>query len=292
MTGMPTTIVSDLNDTVSNSIPSVSEEEIIPNTKQLTLADILEGYYEDLKDVSGFSAWVMRAWFNPERYTKSPWFSPEITAETVIMHITGNPKFPYSPSQLIEMYKAIPAIQHGLNANGAEKEIVELEEAIYKKGEQTLSAIGAQLGNVSATMVKKIGDGAEEKIKKFYNGVAPDDMSIEEEEDMFELIEDARMHASIDFAAALKSSNGDIKAFFAVLVKNQILSSNEVELISAEEIQGLVMLQSMDADIIEEILVEDLEDDDNIFKTFQNAVSKRVFPPGRRGRPRKANIGI
>jgi hypothetical protein len=265
-------------------------------------------YFEDVQNMNEFGAWIMRAWFNPERNSKSAWYAENLTQETVLDHILRNPKFPYSPSQLVEIWKAIPSIQRGLNSANSSDEISAVENTmgVYKKGEQTLSTIGAELGDVSATMVKKIGDGAEEKIKKFYGAKSPYDLSIEEEEEMINTVDQARSDAAVEFAATLVASAGNIKAFFDVLVKGQILSSNEVGLISAEEFQALYSLSMMNfetmdketvedlvangytiEDLIEEILVEDLEDDENVFKTFQNAVSKKVFPPGKRGRPKK-----
>lgn len=261
---------------------------------------VLDTYYSGVRDLDEFIAWIMRSWFDKEKYAKSRWFSEHVTSDNVLINIVENPNFPCSPAQLMEIWHYMPAIKVSLCSSSSNEDISAIETAlgskstggIYKKGEETLSAIGAEIGDISATMIKKLGDGAEEKIKKFYGYQSPFSLSEEKEEEIIELVENARVDAAVEYAQLVKNStdgdgNFDAKLFFEKLVKAQILSFKEIELISADEIQGLFMLFSMDEDIMEEVLMEDIEYSDNTFKTYQNAVSRKVFPAGRRGRPRK-----
>ncbi len=255
--------------------------------------EVVREYYEEVKDLIGFRTWIMNSWFNPEKHSGKVWFNAMVTPEMILGFITENPKFPYTPNQLADMWKTMPHIRRGLTSASADSDIEAVEVTIgttYKKGEQTLSSIGLELGDVSATMVKKIGDTAEEKVKRFYTELASD--SCIEEENALKLLDDARLHAAVEWATLLKNSEGNINAFFGFLVKAQILSIHEVGLLNPNEIDAILMLYQMEQEVIEEILIEDIEEDDNIFKTFQNAVSKRIFPGGKRGRPRLNNVGI
>lgn len=244
---------------------------------------------ENVQNKAKFCEWIMRAWFNPKKYSKSSWYNVNVDSSTVIEHIANLVSFPYSAQQLVEIWNIIPGLQFGLGApeTTVDDENV-TETAVYKKGEQTLSAIGAELGDISATMIKKIGDGAEEKLKKLYQNKSPvNDFSVDDEKSLNDLIENARFEASEEYASMLKNSNGDVNLFLVGLVKNQILSNNESSLISENEISNLKKLSMMDVDLIEEILLEDIDCDSNTFKTFQNAVSKKIYPNRKRGRPRK-----
>lgn len=266
-------------------VMDVVEEKIVYTTKE---QEIIDDYYCEVNNLNEFSAWIVRAWFNAEKHGNSVWYDVSITVNNVIFKILRNSKFPYTPSQLVDIWRNLPFLQKDLNNASANDDIQDIENvAIYKKGEQTLSSIGGDLGDISATMVKKLGDTAEEKIKKIYNFKSPEDLLVKEEEELFQVIEDARIEAATTYSTLLKSFNGDIKTFFAELVKRQILSSNEIDLITSDEIQGLTMLSGIDQDIIEEILLTDIEDEENTFKTYQNAVSNIIHPKGKRGRPKK-----
>jgi hypothetical protein len=59
-------------------------------------------------------------------------------------------------------------------------------------------------------------------------------------------------------------------------------------MIGETEVEGLMMLAKKSVEQIRNVLLADIERDDNIFKSFQTAVSRKVFPPPKKGRPPKA----
>ncbi len=251
---------------------------------------------ENVYNKPRFKEWIMRAWFNPSKHSQKSWFDATVTTTNVVEHLSNNLKvFPYTVQQLVEIWNIIPVIQHGLGVSkeddGESTQEEENESAIYKKGEKTLSEIGAEIGHVSATMIKKIGDGAEIKLNTLYKNKCPsDNSSIDDEISLNKSIDNAQLETSTKFAKILKDSNGDMEIFFSSLVKEQIITSNEIDLISGREKTGLSMLCGMESDIIEDILLEDIGHENNRFKTFQNAVSKTIYPNKKRGRPRKELI--
>jgi hypothetical protein len=155
----------------------------------------------------------------------------------------------------------------------------------YNKGEATLHEMSDELGNITATMVNKIFTSAAEKLRLLTGGTSPEDMEDEALTKLLARIDQAREEAAKVYAVALKGHQGNIQAFLDAEVKAQHMTGTERESVTSLEIQFLTALAEMEPEEIIRALLADIEEDDNIFKTFQNAASKRVFPR-RAGRPR------
>lgn len=253
-----------------------------------------DALYASVKDLPAFKAWVFRKYFGPANKDKR-WFDPNVTVDNVLDALV-KPRSPISPRGAMEVWKAMPLIQKGLSAADAEKDLDTVagmvgatdageEHDKYTKGDKTLKAMSKQLGDVTPAMVNKIFAGGAEKFKKLTGGISPEDMSDEDLVALGAQIDKAREETAVDFAKLLKASRGNTKKFLDALVKAQILTPGELGFLTDEEVGALTMLAGRTEDEIRGALLADINHDDNVFKTFQNAVSKRVFPPGKRGRP-------
>lgn len=248
--------------------------------------------FAGVRDLPAFKAWLFRSYFGPKNKGKR-WFDPSVTPDNVLGMLT-KPNSPISPRGAVEVWKNMPAIKKGLSAADADRDLDAVadlqggghEGEKYTKGDATLKAMSRELGDVTPTMVNKIFGGGAEKIKKLTGGMNPEDMGDEELAVLSSKIDAARRETAKDFAKLLRASRGNTKKFLDALVKSQVVTAGELGLLTDEEVGALTMLAGKPENEIQQALLADIDQDDNVFKTFQNAVSKRVFPPGKRGRPK------
>lgn len=247
--------------------------------------------YASVRDLPAFKKWLYTTYFGPSR-SGERWYDPNVTVDNVLDQLV-KPKSPISPKGAVEVWKHMPAIKKGLSAADADKDLDTVAALVggdegekYTKGDATLKAMSKSLGGVTPTMVNKIFAGGAEKIKKLTGGVNPEDMGDEDLAALSQRIDVARQETAVDFAKLLKASRGNTKKFLDGLVKSQVLTAGELGLLTDEEVGALTMLAGKPENEIQAALLADIDEDDNVFKTFQNAVAKRVFPAGKRGRPK------
>ena len=118
------------------------------------------------------------------------------------------------------------------------------------------------------------------KFRQLYGG-DPSKMEPEQIEALNAKIDEAREKAAVAFAEALVSSKGDMAKFGGALNAKGLLP--KAHAFSKEERQALqyIAKQYKPAQI-EQLLLADIEEDDNLFKSFQMAVARMVFPDKRR----------
>lgn len=274
-------------------IRQIVKEEVM----SAVLKEQMSPYLDSIRDKKQLSAWLMRQYFNPSKHSKKIWFDPSVTEENVLNHISSTERkgvFPLSAKELAELWKLKKSLGQSLGklsdaelSQGEAKPVkkVEDEKTKYQTGDVTLRDVGQELGGLTPTMINKLSDTGMEKFKKLLGGKDSEDFA-GQTKNLMQKISQAREEVAKDFAVALKSAPS-VESFLADLVKAQTLTVKELELIEPEEKEGLDILREREPEAIAAILAQDIEDVDNLFKTFQSAVSKKMLPYGKRGRPRK-----
>lgn len=242
-----------------------------------------------------FKAWIMRQYFDPTKHSDKVWYDESVTADNVLDYISsseGSRLFPSTPKNLVGLWKnksflqgRLGAAADDLDASDSDDEPEE-EKAQYQTGDVSLKDIGKELGGVTPTMINKLQTSGMGKFAKLTGGVHPEDLDDEVLEDFLRKIKTAREEGAIEFAERLKAADS-VTDFLKSLAKSQILTPTDLKIITPEELEGLEILKDKPEENIMLILMQDIEDDDNLFKTYQSLVSKKVFPPGKRGRPKK-----
>ena len=147
--------------------------------------------------------------------------------------------------------------------------------ATYQTGEVTLTKIGKKLGNLSPTMVNKILDKGYKKFKYIFipNG----------KENILGSLEQIRIKVAKKYVKAMSRQKMQTNAdeILKGLCKEQVIGKHDTKYISQREKDALVILAEYNEDVMEAILLEDIEQDDNLYKTFQTAISKAAFKKGK-----------
>lgn len=246
--------------------------------------------FNSVRNRSEMAAWIMRQWFNSEKHGNKPWYSSDVTEDSVLSFISRSKHFPITPIQLVDMWRVMPSVRNGLKMLTTE-DFEALEDALegdkktakYKKGEESLSAIGKECGGITAPMIQRLERSGSEKIFELSGGnnfmnLDPDDAEV-----MNDKIDIARLAAAKNYAELLKSHN-DVDDLFQHFIQNQIMTNIDLKLISQRERDTLGILQSYAKDTIVEFLLNDIARDSNVIKSFQSCVAHTIFPR-RRGRP-------
>lgn len=266
--------------------------------EELTVAlkEDLSPHLKRIRDSEAMAAWLMRQYFDPNKHGDKVWFSPSVNADNVLEFVSNTKNnFPLSPKEVADMWKlkkslgaSMKLVAKDLEGDSTNQEPEEDDgKEVYQTGEVTLKDIGQELGGLTPTMINKLAASGMEKVKKITKGVAPWDMESEQWDDLIGAIMKARQETAQEFAGELKRHAGDVKAFLQSLEEKHVLSPGDMKLVSDKEVKGLAILSGKELAQIVNVLLSDIERDDNIFKSFQSAVSKKIFPPAKRGRPRK-----
>jgi hypothetical protein len=254
----------------------------VVNTNKLTEDNLQE-----------IAEWAHRVYFGPGNVGKR-WYRDGVTREGVLLEFLL-PESPISPEALVEVWKAIPSLRAALerfdhNELDSVMEYLQRPKNVdttprYTQGDRTLQNMAADLGGITGTMVNKIFVSGADKLQRLTGGVSPMEMEGEDLIVMFAMIERAQLLAAAEYAALLMAFKGNIPAFIQSQVEALNLTEKEARLVSQCEQDGLMILSEMERNRIVAILLEDLNSDDTLFLSFQNAVSKKIFPR-RSGRPK------
>lgn len=235
------------------------------------------------KDEAEFRKWILRQWFSDAKKGSS-WYSPKVNEKNVLDYVSTNRSFPVTPVQLVTMWRDKKSLKSLLPAATKEIEQAQAQDdeerrEYNKAGEVTHGQVGKELG-VSGQAAAYFEQDGMNKFRQLYGG-DPAKMEPEEIEALNAKIDEAREKTASLFAAALKSSGGDMAKFAGALHSKGLLP--KAHAFSKEERQGLQYIaKQYKAAQIEQLLLADIEEDDNLFKSFQMAVARMVFPDKRR----------
>lgn len=243
-------------------------------------------------DRKAMTDWIMRYYFSPKRKGEA-WFSPKVNANNVLAFIS-NPKsnFPLTPREMADDWRIKKSLKGDLaQIDDKDVEAFEKNEPVegdkYQTGEKTLKDIGTELGGLTPAMINKLERSGMEKFLKTMGGQNPMNMDEDELDQLLQGVDVARQAASVEFANDLKAAKGNIKNFINTLIKKQILTPTDIKLMQPRETEMLMFLMSKPADQVAEYLRGDARKADNKVKSFQSAVARKLYPAGKRGRPRK-----
>lgn len=244
---------------------------------------------EQLDDVA---SWALRVYFGPGNEGKR-WWKTNVTKEGVLDEFLL-PESPISPEALVEIWKALPSLRAALERFEL-SELDSVEDYLqrskneqspkYTQGDRTLKEMAKTLGGITGTMVNKLFVSGADKLQRLTGGVSPMDMEGEDLVSMFELIDHAQTVAAAEYASSLLSCKGDIHEFIKHQISALNLTEIEARAVTKEEFTALGIISEMEHARVVAILLEDLNNDDNLFLGFQNAASKKIFPR-RSGRPK------
>lgn len=289
------------------TVPNIAEEIKKMVAEELDLAikearprktatqsdDRVNPVFDSVKDKAAFETWIRKYFFRPDNSDK-PWFYAGKEADNLLAFLSDPASsFPLSPRELVDdwyLKKSLKSSMKSLKDKELDSRIADDEEeekAKYQTGEKSLKDIGSTLGGVTPAMIQKIERSGMANFLKLVKGRNPLDMDEEEIDELLAGVTAARQEVSRDFARELKSAKGNIKAFIQGMVKRGILAPTDVKLMTPREVETLVFLMTKPEDQVAEYLRGDAIRDNNVVKSFQAAVAKRINPAGKRGRPRK-----
>lgn len=245
--------------------------------------------FEGAKDREGLSGWLMRAYFNPQKHADKSYFNANVTRENVLAFVSeSSNNFPQSPSAIVAMWHLMPSLREGLRAVPDDAQEDE-KEGVYTKGEETLAKIGAAIGGVTPTMVNKISSQATTKFSALLRALNSDNKWLAQEAE--DKIENAFLSVAEVYADAIQNSavSGEVLdkvSHSGILSLEDAVKVDDVELDALQELIEFAKEGATQSEI-EDVLLEDLKKDVNVFLTVQLAVSRQIFPAAKRGRPRK-----
>lgn len=248
--------------------------------------------FQNIRDQRSLCAWLMRQYFNPEKDKEKIWYSDTVTESNVLDYISDRQnQFPLTPTEVADMWRNMKSLKSSM-AQISDYEYSQIpddedkqEKGKYQTGDVSLKEIGEKLGGLTPTMVNKLANSAQEKMNKLLQE-SLEDIDDENLEQVIGTIYQARFDAAEEFVSELHKT-ADVDTFLKQLMKKQYLTTNEAKTLSQTERNALQILMEKDFNTIQAILLQDIEETDNLITTFQAMICKKIFPPGKRGRPRK-----
>lgn len=243
--------------------------------KQLTVAE-----HEAL------AAYAVKHYFSENQVDK-PWYHPGVNQENVLDEFSKSTG-PISLGSLVELWKQKNSIQASIFRKIDQPQVVESylrrenkknerDRTPNSEWEVTLNSMRVEFGNITRAMIAKITKKGLQKALYLLDGIDPNDMSDLDEILLNERIEKARIQAAEWYSHHLWEYAGKISRFFKFLKQNRVLTKTEIDLISEDEFQTLSMLAYLKPKEISGFLLDDIEENENLIKTFQNAVSRFAF---------------
>lgn len=259
--------------------------------------------FSKVKSKKKLISWLMRQYFNPAKHSESPWYKSSVTSGNVLKYVS-NPlnRFPLTPVKIVDMFNCIQSFKKNLKKSEKElgpdlgltkSELLKLRAPAsvpsvkYQTGETTLREVGQALGGLTPTMINKLVTSGMGKITKMSKGVPLDELAGPAADDLNKTIMDCRVVAALEYAEALKDSKGRIKNFIAGLVKKRAMKASDVKLMTDKEVVSLSLMYSKSQGEIVQLLLRDINQDNNLFKSYQSVVSRKAFPEKKCGRPKK-----
>jgi hypothetical protein len=227
------------------------------------------------------AAYALKHYFSDKQRGKS-WYQEGVTTETVFIELM-KPGSPISLRDLESLWREKTSIRRSFF--NREEELDPVEEYLlhrdneptgYSKSEATLNSIRGEFG-ITRAMVAKIASKGLAKVRYMLGGISPEDMTAEDAILLNERIDKARRKAAFWFSYTLWEHCGKVTRFFKLLMSKKILTKTEIDLITEDEFMTLTILAQLKPKEIEAFLLDDIEEDENLIKTFQNTVSSLAF---------------
>ena len=278
-------------DNLKEQIRSIVKREVQKMNEQTAKGDTeMNPIFSKLGDKNALSKWMMRYYFKPEKKGES-WWNKNVTEKNVLTYVS-NPRnnFPLTPKEIADDWRIKKSLKSDLSQiddsdiedyqdpTGAKK------KGVNHVGDVPMKDLGQEMGLTIPSIMNLERSGMERMMKMF--GTNPMNMDSDDLDAVTGKIEQARTETSKEFADALVAS-GDVRRFIQSLVKSNVITDTDVRLMTQQEAEMLLFLMNKPADQVAEYLRGDILKNNNRVKTFQAAVARKVFPAGKRGRPKK-----
>lgn len=270
------TTLDKLNETI---------KRIVAEEMKAMLSEQVNPVFNKLQgaEKKAFKQWVLRQWF-ADKNKSAKWYDPEVDEDSVLNYISRSGVFPLTPVQLFTMWKDKKSLKTLLPA--AEKEMADMEAEDEEERRRYNTAADvpykdvAKVLGVSGQMTQNIELGGYDKFRSLM-GKSVEELDGDEVENLNQKINVARKSAAHSVAKAIKGSKGDPRKLMSALHGEGLVPSSHA--ISGEERQAIKYLaDNYNEEQIRSLLMADIEEDENIFKTYQMAVARTVFPDKRR----------
>lgn len=236
-----------------------------------------------------FQKWVMEKWIHNEKNINKSWYNPNITSNKLIHYIETNKSFPYSITQLADIWISAKYIRKSIKnkkLSGFYEQITvnntksSNEYPTLRINEKTNNEeFFEEFGIMSRQAIYDIQKSAKDKSILIFNSLFGENTSLSQREKNQKLrttTENLLVDKFINILF-LYNGSGMINKFIVHLVNDKILTENEVKIISKKEKLAYFMLRKMEKDVARQVLLEDINESDNVFKSFQTALSKHFF---------------
>lgn len=247
--------------------------------------------FNTAKNIPELRAWLVRAYFNPQKHKDMSYFSDTVTKDNVLEYITAKQKvFPQSPHSIVSVWNILPDLRQALRTIPDNNSAVKEKKEINLRAETSLREISISLGGLTTTMVDKIADQAVVKFSDLLKKLTSKNNYVAME--AMEKITNARLTVAEAYADLIFTCSTPEEIFFG-LVKRGLLQKRDSEIMDTIEKECLSELivwtqdENMCQSDIEDIILEDLDKSVNLFRSAQQAVSRIMFPSGNPGRPAK-----
>lgn len=276
-------------DELKNTIIKMVKEEVEVLAKEQSLFgtekenDEVNPYFDKVRDKEGFVDWIMSYYFKPANKNK-PWFSDTVNKDNVLQFLSKTKSnFPLSPRELVDDWFLKRSLKQSMS-NIKDKDLETVSQEVpkdvndYHKGVTPLKSIASDL-DVTVAAAQKIEADALQKLQAAMNtGKGLNFGSEERAEQFFDKVDAVRAKLAVEFADSISESRGDINKLVADLQAKGLITPKFLKAVTPREVETLVFLATeRNVDQIEEFLLKDAEENDNILKLFQMAVSKKVF---------------
>lgn len=243
-----------------------------------------------IKNKKKLCSWLIRQYFDESKHSDASWYDPNINEQNVLEYVSNaSNNFPLTPRKILDMFRCMelfktdPAVFKTPEIKRASAPLKTQskpnKKLQYQKGEVLLSDIGKELGGLSNTMITRLSDSGVQKFRTLTNNTMISDMDSKQFNKMNEFIVDCRIYAALGYADALKKSKlSNIKDIFANLKSAKLITANDIKQVDDSEKQEILALQKLDQGDIVQALLKDISKDNNIFKSYQVAVSRKAFP--------------
>lgn len=244
--------------------------------------------FDTVKNQPELRNWLMRAYFNPQKHSEEPYFDPDITKDTVLSYISDRTnKFPQTPENVVSLWNILPSLREGLRSFPADEAVK--DESVNTKGNETLATIGKAIGGVTPAMVNKISETATTKLGAMLRALNSDNAWLAKE--AYDKIEDAFLTVAEAYTDAVRESQTAQEIVDRLIMTGTLLAgeSSFVDQIESQGLEDIIEYHKSGATQaeIESVFLEDLNKPVSVFFSMQLPISRSVFPPPKRGRPKK-----
>lgn len=224
--------------------------------------------------------WAFKTFYSDPKAT---WYDPNVHPGNVLSAFK-TPKTPITFFALMKLWNLKKELQSNRNLKERKSSNSSLRTPklppknprIYSN--ESMSNISKEIGCMNHSAIQTTISTGIEKIKKLTKNKSWKDVPEEEFEKLNNLIDEVRKISAKEYVHILNYfKKGKISKFLEYLVQSDNMTKKDLKFVSVEEIEALYTLSKLKDYKMKELLLRDIENEDNVFKTYQNLVSRNIF---------------